>query len=145
MKRASILLLCTVALSGCQEREPRTVAEFMENEAALQGTLIRCEKDRAAAVQDPECSNASRAAERLALIQERALLKAREEAFERERAEYRARLERERQLRIQAEKAAQEARQRALLGGTDFEAPANAEAGDAPDAGDAGTGSEPKD
>ena len=51
-------------------------------------------------------------------------MKAREEAFERERAEYRSRLERERALRIRAEQAAEEARRRALLGGTQFEAPA---------------------
>jgi hypothetical protein len=121
MKKASILLVCALAAAGCEERQPRSVAEFMENEVALQGTLIRCDSDRGAAAQDPECQNASRAAERLALIEERALLKAREEAFERERAEYRSRLERERQLRRQAEQAAEEARRRALLGGTDFD------------------------
>ena len=124
MKRVSILLVCALAAAGCEERQPRSVAEFMENDAALQGTLIRCEQDRTAAAQDRECANASRAAERLALIQERALLKAREEAFERERAEYRARLERERDLRRRAEAAAEEARRRALLGGTDFDEPA---------------------
>ena len=124
MKKAGILLVCVAFVAGCEEPAPRGVAEFMENEAALQGTLIRCDNDRAAAAQDPECQNASRAAERLALIQERALLKAREEAFERERAEYRARLERERQLRRQAEEAAEAARRRALLGGTDFDEPA---------------------
>lgn len=121
MKRACFLIVCALAVAGCEEPKPRSVAEFMENEAALQGTLIRCDSDRGAAAQDPECQNASRAAERLALIQERALLKAREEAFERERAEYRSRLERERRLRQQAEQAAEEARRRALLGGTDFE------------------------
>jgi len=124
MKKAGILLVCAVFVAGCEEPVPRSVAEFMENEAALQGTLIRCDSDRGAAAQDPECHNASRAAERLALIQERALLKAREEAFERERAEYRTRLERERQLRRQAELAAEDARRRALLGGTDFDEPA---------------------
>ncbi len=120
MKQASILIACVFVLAGCEEPQPRSVAEFMENEAALQGTLIRCDRDRGAAASDPECHNASRAAERLALIEERALLKARQEAFEREREEYRTRLERERQLRRQAEEAAEAARRRALLGGTEF-------------------------
>ncbi|MEJ2514002.1 MAG: EexN family lipoprotein [Gammaproteobacteria bacterium] len=134
MKRASILIVCAVVLAGCEEPQPRSVAEFMENEAALQGTLIRCDRDRGAAASDPECQNASRAAERLALIEERALLKARQEAFEREREEYRSRLERERALRRQAEEAAEAARRRALLGGTEFdEIPDSAEERAAPD------------
>ena len=54
------------------------------------------------------------AAERIAAIEERLLRQAREEAFETARAEYRARLDRERELRLEAEAAAEDARLRAL-------------------------------
>lgn len=121
MKRALSVLIACAAAGGCAEREPRTVADFMENEAALQGTLVRCEKDRAAALQDVECANARRAVQRLAIIEERALEKAREEAFEKAREEYRARLDQERRMRIRAQQAVREARERALLGGASFE------------------------
>jgi hypothetical protein len=83
--------------------------------------LVRCEKDRAAALQDVECASARRAVQRLAIIEERALEKAREEAFEKAREEYRARLDEERRMRIRAHQAAREARERALLGGASFE------------------------
>lgn len=121
MKRIAILIIACAAAAACSEREPRTVAQFMENEAALQGTLVRCEKDRGAAAQDQECINAKRALQRLAVIEERALEKARGEAFEKARAEYRARLDAERRMRIQAQQAAREVRERALLGGYSFE------------------------
>lgn len=121
MKRIAVLVIACVASAACSEREPRSVAQFMENEAALQGTLVRCEQDRAAAAQNQECVNAKRAVQRLAVIEERALEKARGEAFEKARAEYRARLDAERRLRIQAQQTAREVRERALLGGYSFE------------------------
>jgi hypothetical protein len=121
MKRIAILIIACAAAAACSDPEPRTVAQFMENEAALQGTLVRCEQDRGAAAQDQECINAKRALQRLAVIEERALAKARGEAFEKARAEYRARLDAERRMRIQAQQAAREARERALLGGYSFD------------------------
>lgn len=110
--------LAALALAGCTEPlAPRTVAQFMEDEVALHGTLMRCESDPAAA-NDTECRNARQAADRVAAIEERALLKVRQQAFEMARKEYRARLDRERELRIQAQAEAREARLRALTGST---------------------------
>ena len=118
MKYALALLLAALALAGCTEPlAPRTVAQFMEDEVALYGTLTRCETDPAAA-NDVECRNARQAADRVAAIEERALIKVRQEAFESARAEYRARLDRERELRIQAEAEARAARLQALTGST---------------------------
>lgn len=110
------ITLLALLLAGCTEPpKPRSVAEFMENEIALYGALTRCENDPSAAT-DPECRNARQAAERIAAIEERALLKAREQAFESARAEYRQRLDRERDLRIKAEAEAEAARLERLIG-----------------------------
>lgn len=116
MKPVLALTLCTVVVlaSGCEERRPITVAEFMENEAALYGTLERCDRDPGS-VDPQECQNARTAGERIAAIEERLLRQARNEAFEAARAEYRARLDRERELRLRAEAEAEDARLRALL------------------------------
>lgn len=132
MKYAIALTLAAVALAGCAEKRPMTVAEFMENEVALYGTLSRCENNPDT-VDPAECLNARQAAERLAAINERALRKAREEAFESAREEYRQRLDRERELRLQAQAAAAEARLQALTTSSPAPepAPAEAEAGDA--------------
>lgn len=122
MKYRLALSLAALAVGGCTEPlQPRTVAEFMENEVALHGTLTRCESDPAAAG-DAECRNARQAADRIAAIEERALVKMRERAFESAREEYRARLDRERELRIQAEAEAREARLQALIGSPSEEA-----------------------
>jgi hypothetical protein len=110
-----LVILAALTLGGCQEKSVMTVAEFMENEVALYGTLGRCDQDPGS-VDPAECSNARVAAERIAAIEERALRQAREQAFEAARAEYRARLDRERELRQQAEAEAQQARLQALIG-----------------------------
>jgi hypothetical protein len=115
MRYALALPIALLALVGCEEPQPRTVAEFLENDAALYGTLARCETLPAAG-EDPECRNARQAAERIAAIEERAMRKGREQAFETARAEYRERLDRERSLRMKAEAEAEEARLRALVG-----------------------------
>lgn len=115
MRIALALLLASLAISGCEEKKPRAVAEFMENEAALHGTLVRCEREPGST--DPaECNNARQAAERIAVIEERAMTKAREQAFERAREEYRGQLDRERELRRQAQAEAAAARLEALTG-----------------------------
>lgn len=113
MKYVLALPIAALILVGCEEPQPRTVAEFLENEAALYGTLARCESQPAAGA-DAECRNARQAAERIAFIEERAMRKGREQAFESARAEYRARLDRERELRIRAEAAAEQARLESL-------------------------------
>ena len=115
MRYAVALPIALLALAGCEEPQPRGVAEFLENEAALYGTLERCENLPGAGA-DAECRNARRAAERIAAIEERAMRKGREQAFETARAEYRERLDRERSLRMKAESEAEEARLRALVG-----------------------------
>lgn len=116
MKYQVAVAYAALLLGGCTEPlQPRTVAEFMENEVALHGTLSRCETDPAAAG-DTECRNARQAADRIAAIEERALVKMREQAFESARKEYRTRLDRERELHIQAEAEAREARLQALIG-----------------------------
>jgi hypothetical protein len=115
MRYAPITLLAALALAGCEEPQPRTVAEFMADEVALYGTLARCETAPGAGA-DPECRNARQAAERIAAIEERAMRKGREQAFESARAEYRAQLDRERELRRKAEEEAEQARLQALTG-----------------------------
>jgi len=113
MRYAPITLLAALALAGCEEPQPRSVAEFMADEVALYGTLARCETAPGAGA-DPECRNARQAAERIAAIEERAMRKGREQAFESARAEYRAQLDRERELRRRAEAEAEEARLKSL-------------------------------
>ena len=126
MKYLFVLVLAggVVFSAACEQKRHITVSEFMENDAALYGTLERCDRDPGS-VDELECSNARTAAERIALIEDRMLRKAREEAFEAARAEYRARLDRERELRLEAEAAAEDARLRALILSTpaDGEAP----------------------
>lgn len=115
MRYALALPIALLALAGCEEPQPRSVAHFLENDAALYGTLERCETLPAAG-EDPECRNARQAAERIAAIEERAMRKGREQAFDAARAEYRERLDRERSLRMKAEAEAEEARLQALIG-----------------------------
>jgi len=125
MRHVPLLLAAALALAsiGCSEPpKPKSVAEFMENEIALYGTLARCEQNPSAAT-DNECRNARQAAERIAAIEERALVKAREQAFEAARAEYRQRLDRERDLRIKAEAEVEAARLDRLIGPTSAPAP----------------------
>lgn len=114
MRYLPVLLSAAVLLAGCEEKQPMTVADFMGNEAALYGTLTRCQENPSAGT-DPECRNARQAAERISVIEERAMRKAREEAFASARAEYRAQLDRERELRLKAEAEAEEARLQSLL------------------------------
>jgi hypothetical protein len=125
MKYALALPVGVILLAGCAEPEPMSTAQFLENEVALYGTLTRCQSDPAAGT-DPECRNARQAAERISVIEERAMRKARDEAFASAREEYRVRLDRERSLRIKAESEAEEARLQALLNalGTSPEEPA---------------------
>jgi hypothetical protein len=113
MRPVLALPMVALLLSGCAEEQPRSVAQFMEDEIALYGTLTRCETEPAA-VSDAECRNARLAAERIAAIEERAMRKGREQAFESARREYRAQLDRERELRVKAEAEARDARLQAL-------------------------------
>ena len=136
MKHMLPIFVAALAVAGCAEKQPMTVSQFLENEAALYGTLARCQ-DNPSAGTDAECRNARAAAERISVIEERAMRKAREEAFATAREEYRTRLDRERALRMQAEAEAEGARLQTLLA-----PPAEADAADSAEPED-GTEPEP--
>lgn len=76
------LAVCTF-LAGCVDKPlPRSFTEFMDDGIAREGTLVRCNADRAATSDDPECINARRAAAAIAAqdeAQQRAGLKAQSE------------------------------------------------------------------
>jgi hypothetical protein len=60
-------------LAACAPRpEPRSVLDFMEEGHARDGVLSRCNRDRDATLNEPECVNARRAAAALAIEAERA-------------------------------------------------------------------------
>jgi hypothetical protein len=63
----AVLLGLSAVLAGCvNEPPPRSFTEFMEDRFAREGTLVRCNEDRTATANDPECINARRAAAALA-------------------------------------------------------------------------------
>jgi hypothetical protein len=114
MKYAVATLVAVFVLAGCEEPQPTPVAAFMESEVALFGTLERCQR-QPGSVDEVECRNARVAAERIAAIEERAMRRAHDQAFERAREEYRTQLDLERALRMKAEAEAEAARLRALI------------------------------
>ena len=118
-----------LALAACDRPEPRTVQEFMADEIALTGTLVRCQDMGSESMRDPECQNARRASERLAALEEERDRKAREEEFQRKRAALRERQERERAARDAAAAAARAEEEQALLGTVTFEGDARDPAG----------------
>lgn len=133
--RILVAMTALLALAACDRPEPRTVQEFMADEIALTGTLVRCQDMGSESMRDPECQNARRASERLAALEEERERKAREEAFQRKRAALRERQDRERAAREAAAAAARVAEEQALLGTVTFEGETGA-----PDTGDtAGT------
>lgn len=69
MSRRSLSLLlglCAVLAACVDEPPPRSFTEFMDDRFAREGTLVRCNSDRTATANDPECINARRAAAALA-------------------------------------------------------------------------------
>ena len=99
--------------------------EFMADEVALTGTLVRCQDMGSKSMQDPECQNARRASERLAALEEERERKSREAEFERKRAALRERQDRERAAREAAAAAARAQEEQALLGSMTFEGEAS--------------------
>ena len=91
---AAVAMLCLLA--GCEEPQPITFAEFMDDDIARDGTLARCNEDREATLADIECANARRAAAAIALREERARREALELESEQKLAQLRAEVERER-------------------------------------------------
>ena len=62
-KRALATVLGTLVVAGCvDEPRPRSYQEFMDDPIAREGTLARCNQDRAVNAGDLECVNARRAA-----------------------------------------------------------------------------------
>jgi hypothetical protein len=61
--RVAGVLAVAVWLAACQQAaKPRSYEFFMEDGLAREGVLARCNQDRNASVNDPECDNARRAA-----------------------------------------------------------------------------------
>jgi hypothetical protein len=61
------LVVVAALLTACVEgRQPRSFTEFMDDSIAREGTLVRCNADRAATANDVECINARRAAATIA-------------------------------------------------------------------------------
>jgi hypothetical protein len=89
------LVIAVAACSGPPARE-RTVAEFMEDSAVLQGELAHCAEDKRAAAKDPECTNARIALERLAVQEEARRASEHEAEFEKSRELLRQQREAER-------------------------------------------------
>lgn len=133
--RILVAMTALLALAACDRPEPRTVQEFMADEVALTGTLVRCQDMGSESMQDPECQNARRASERLAALEEERDRKARQAEFERKRAALRERQDRERAAQQAAAAAARAQEEQALLGSMTFE-------GEASEEGDAGTPAE---
>lgn len=108
---AVVGILCLLA--GCEERQPISFAEFMDDEIARDGTLARCNENRDATATDIECANARRAAAAIALREERARREALELESEQKLAALREQVERERaaarEAQLMAEAAARAA------------------------------------
>jgi hypothetical protein len=108
---AVVGILCL--LSACEEEQPTSFAEFMDDDIARDGTLARCNENRELTSTDIECANARRAAAAIALREERARREALELESERKLAELRQQVERERaaarEAQLMAEAAARAA------------------------------------
>jgi hypothetical protein len=104
-------ILCLLA--GCEEPQPISFAEFMDDAIARDGTLARCNENREATAGDIECANARRAAAAIALREERARREALERESEQKLAALREELEFERaaarEAKLLAEAAARAA------------------------------------
>lgn len=61
------VLVGSLFMAACiEEPPPRSFTEFMEDRIAREGVLVRCNADRTATADDPECINARRAAAAIA-------------------------------------------------------------------------------
>ncbi|MGD8324305.1 MAG: EexN family lipoprotein, partial [Gammaproteobacteria bacterium] len=107
---ASLAVVGTLfLLGGCEEPQPISFAEFMDDSIAREGTLARCNEDRDATAADIECANARRAAAAIALREERARREALELESERKLAALREQVERERAATREAQLLAEAA------------------------------------
>ena len=101
-----VLIASAVAVLGfgCDDQPPRLTTEFMADPPLLEATLSRCNADRDATRYDAECSNARRAAARVAAQEDAVKKRALDKESERKRAALRARTD-----QIDAVRAAEEA------------------------------------
>jgi hypothetical protein len=105
---ASVVVLC-LTLAACADPEPRSFAEFMEDQIAREGTLARCDAMPQEARNDIECANARRAEATFALRLERERLDELERESQRKIEELTQRMaERERLAQEAARQAVQE-------------------------------------
>lgn len=98
----TIMGLLAAGLVACSEPPPRTVLEYMEDPVLMEATLARCRQEGAVSSDDVSCSNARRAAARLAA-----------QADAERRARLEAESERAREARRRQEEAAEAARRQA--------------------------------
>jgi hypothetical protein len=86
-------VLAAVVVAGCDSPEPRvrTVNDFADDPAVLQGVISRCDADKRGAAKDAECANARAAMERLGKVDDAKRDTGRDAEFERQRALRRAR------------------------------------------------------
>lgn len=111
VRTASAVVFLTAFTAACDRQAPRTFNDFMEDPIARDGTIARCNQDRDAFVNDPECANARRAAAAVAVREERERNEALTAESERKLLELRLELERaEEAARLAAEEAAARAR-----------------------------------
>ncbi len=96
-------MLTCLTLVACNEPRPRTFTEFLEDAAAREGTLVRCNADRDASANDLECANARRAAAAVALDEERARRAELEAESDRLRSELRDRIAAQQEAEQRAE------------------------------------------
>lgn len=111
VRAAIAVVFLTAFTAGCDRPTPRTYNDFMEDPIARDGAIARCNQDRDATVNDPECANARRAAAAIAVQEERERSEALAAESERKLRELRLQAERaEEAARIAAEEAAAKAR-----------------------------------
>jgi hypothetical protein len=71
LRAVGVLLVCAWA-AGCEQENPRTFDDFMEDALAREGVLARCNLDRTTTDEDAECEAARRAASAVAAEMEQA-------------------------------------------------------------------------
>jgi hypothetical protein len=104
----------TVWFAACQQpAKPRSYEFFMEDGLAREGVLARCNQDRKASVDDPECENARRAAAAIGATGERERTEHNERESSRKLEELRDRAGRRQQAEEQAAAAAKAAEKEA--------------------------------
>ncbi len=105
------LSLCAVIVGCVNEPPPRSFTEFMDDRFAREGTLVRCNADRDATANDPECINARRAAAALAAQDDAELQERRDAQSEARLLAARQRQAAQQEAERRAQMAAQEEQQ----------------------------------